>query len=271
MLAAFQRTITDERGDVVPGATVYFRSENGGGLASLFADRNGDVPLSNPVVADSEGFVRVFAPGAPYRVTAVKEGLVREWRYVPIGTAAEFDFGAVGNFPSAVRDALADRAAFDGEAEGFSVLITRDSSNSNQPTIYWKLSAGAADWSEGVTWGGPQGAPGAAANFDIALFVGRRPDPSEVVARYAFTANVVFPTGLAGSRASAGTAATGSPAFSLRRNGVEFGTCSFSGATGSFSSPSGANFVPGDVLTVVAPASVDATLEDISITLANQR
>ncbi len=55
--------------------------------------------------------------------------------------------------PNAVVALIADRDPFDGEAAGFSVLVEDDATNSNLPTVYFKLSAVAADWSGPVTFG----------------------------------------------------------------------------------------------------------------------
>ncbi|MGV1013716.1 MAG: DUF2793 domain-containing protein, partial [Methyloceanibacter sp.] len=54
--------------------------------------------------------------------------------------------------PNAAVDAIAGRAAYNGEAAAFSVLVIADSGNDNKPTLYFKLSASSADWSAGITW-----------------------------------------------------------------------------------------------------------------------
>ena len=54
--------------------------------------------------------------------------------------------------PDAVVNAIGDRAAHDAAPAAFSVLVVSDSTNANQPTLYFKLSATSADWSAGVTW-----------------------------------------------------------------------------------------------------------------------
>ncbi len=54
--------------------------------------------------------------------------------------------------PDAAVDAIAGRAAYDGEDAAFSVLVVSDAGNSGQPTLYFKLSATSADWSAGLTW-----------------------------------------------------------------------------------------------------------------------
>ena len=93
-LARWQATIQDFQGNIVPGASVEVRQEEtvGSPLAALFADRAGTIPLSNPVIADTEGFVAFHVAGGAYQITASSNNFQRQWRFTPIGTAAEFDF-----------------------------------------------------------------------------------------------------------------------------------------------------------------------------------
>lgn len=90
-LAVWQRTIVDEEGNVVPGAEIEVRREEDGSLATLYADRAGETPLSNPFAADMSGFVRFFAQGDAYTITAVGAGSTRTWRFDPTGRLQEFD------------------------------------------------------------------------------------------------------------------------------------------------------------------------------------
>lgn len=90
-LAVWQRTIVDEEGNVVPGADVEVRREEDGSLATLYADRAGETPLANPLAADMSGFVRFFAQGDAYTITAVGAGSTRTWRFDPTGRLKEFD------------------------------------------------------------------------------------------------------------------------------------------------------------------------------------
>jgi hypothetical protein len=57
--------------------------------------------------------------------------------------------------PNAVVNEIAGRDAYDDEAAAFAVLVVSDSSNDNKPTLYYKLSATSADWSDPVPW--PEG------------------------------------------------------------------------------------------------------------------
>src|SRR5690625_2833489 len=90
-LAVWQRTIVDEEGNVIPGAEIEVRREEDDSLATLYADRAGETPLANPLAADMSGFVRFFAQGDAYTITAVGAGSTRTWRFDPTGRLKEFD------------------------------------------------------------------------------------------------------------------------------------------------------------------------------------
>lgn len=96
-LARWQNTITDEEGNVLPGASVEVRREVGGSpLAALYTDRDGVTPAGNPLTADGDGFVGFHVAGGAFRVTATLGAFSRVWRYVGIGTASELDASAEG-------------------------------------------------------------------------------------------------------------------------------------------------------------------------------
>ncbi len=96
------------------------------------------------------------------------------------------------------------------------------------------------------------------------------PGASQVIERYIFATPVTFPAGLAGSYGTAGTAATAAASFAIQKNGSTVGTMAFAaGATSAgFTMASATSFAGGDVLTIVAPASPDATLANLAWTLA---
>lgn len=109
--------------------------------------------------------------------------------------------------------------------------------------------------------------------YDVGGNFGGKPTASQVILRLPMVRSVTFPTDLTGSRGVAGVAATAQTDFDLKRGGSSFGTMRFavSGTVASFISASGASFAAGDVLTVVAPGSPDATLEHIGFLLAGTR
>jgi hypothetical protein len=90
-LAVWQRTIVDDAGNVLAGASVEVRVEASGNLAVLKADRAGATGKDNPFTVGLDGFAQFFAVGGAYRITATSGAFSKTWNYVPIGTAAETD------------------------------------------------------------------------------------------------------------------------------------------------------------------------------------
>ena len=101
---------------------------------------------------------------------------------------------------------------------------------------------------------------------DIGTFVSGIPGNSEIVLRVIAASAFDVPT--SGHQGSSETNATASTVFTFKKNGVSFGTATFasSGNTATYSITATA-FAAGDVLSITAPASADATLADISLTL----
>lgn len=79
---------------IAPGAEITIRNPSGQ-LVPLWADRAGTQPHDNPFLTDNEGQFRVYADSGWVHVRAQKDGSVREWRYVPLGSAAAMDIGEV--------------------------------------------------------------------------------------------------------------------------------------------------------------------------------
>ena len=81
-------------------ALVTVRSESTGGLASLFEDRDGNSGLDNPFNADSQGRFEFYVTGGAYRIEVESDGFTQELRHQAVGTAAEFDAGALSDHQS---------------------------------------------------------------------------------------------------------------------------------------------------------------------------
>lgn len=103
-------------------------------------------------------------------------------------------------------------------------------------------------------------------------YVGR-PLENAFLLRYPFPRAASFAVGLSPSQGVAGTAATAQTDFDLLKNGVSFGTMRFaaSATTATFIAASPVSFVAGDILTVVAPATRDASLADIGFVISGTR
>lgn len=105
--------------------------------------------------------------------------------------------------------------------------------------------------------------------YDIAVSVSGKPGAGAIVGRLVAPRAFALPASLTGSVAKADVAATGSSTFSIKKNGSEVATLNFaaSGTTATFTNASEDSFSAGDVLTIVAPGSQDATLADLGIVL----
>lgn len=117
------------------------------------------------------------------------------------------------------------------------------------------------------------GGPGGPPPYDVGAMVAGAPDADAVCLRYKFPREVTFAAGLSPSQGVADVAATGETDFDIQQNGASVGTMTFAAAatTATFDMDSETVFEVGDVLTVVAPNTPDATLADISFVLSGTR
>lgn len=84
----WQRSIVDDSGNVLPEAQVEVVNVNDPEnpvAAVLYEDIDGEVELSNPFQADSDGFARFYADSGVYRITATKGAFTRTWEDVELG------------------------------------------------------------------------------------------------------------------------------------------------------------------------------------------
>ena len=107
---------------------------------------------------------------------------------------------------------------------------------------------------------------------DLAAFYPGVPTSRAVLLRHVAVRAWSLPTNAAGSALSAGTAATGSTTLTLKKNGSSIGTAvvSASGTTAAFT-VTATSFAALDILTVEGPATADATLADIALSLLGTR
>lgn len=126
-------------------------------------------------------------------------------------------------------------------------------------------------WFDGSAWTElPTGAP---TPYDLGGSYIGAPTDGVIILRYPMPRAMTFPASMTGSHGVSGVAATASSVFSLRKNGTQFGTMTFGvgSSIASFAAASQTSFAAGDVLTVMAPSPVDATLADIGFSLAGTR
>lgn len=118
-----------------------------------------------------------------------------------------------------------------------------------------------SDWTELLS-------PVPVTTYDVAFSVYGKPANAENVMRFIVPRALVLAANLQGSLAKAGIAGTASSVFSIKKNGSQVATITFSaGATsGTFSTQASLSLASGDVLTVDAQATADATLANIDFT-----
>lgn len=99
-LARYERTVVDETGDILPGASIEVRREKPGQpLEPLFTDRDGLVPAGNPIAADANGKVSFHCRGGAFQIIATSGAFNDVRRYQAIGTYQEVDDdGLIGHY-----------------------------------------------------------------------------------------------------------------------------------------------------------------------------
>lgn len=107
------------------------------------------------------------------------------------------------------------------------------------------------------------------ATYGIVLFYPDSPQADELMLLHVLAQSIDFTDGLPGSQALASTAATAETVFSIQYEGVEVATCTFAaaGTVGTYAATSEFTIAPGETFSIVAPASPDATLADITFTI----
>lgn len=122
-LPIFQRTVTNDSGDVINGAEVTVVDEATGLNATLFSDRAGTVPLTNPFFTGSDGLAQFYAAPGEYRITASGVAGAVTWRFsAMVGSSAFSDTNFIKD--SDIHDTLAGATSRTDIQEGSSVRIT---------------------------------------------------------------------------------------------------------------------------------------------------
>lgn len=96
------------------------------------------------------------------------------------------------------------------------------------------------------------------------------PGADAQLVRWVMTEAVTFPALFAGAQLGIGVSATAETTYSIEKNGAEVGTivvATDDGVTYTSTASAAVAFAVGDVLTIEAQVSADATLADVSISL----
>lgn len=110
--------------------------------------------------------------------------------------------------------------------------------------------------------------------YDIIMYkTSGVPTSSEVLLEFALTRDVIIPASMTNSYFQADVAATAQTDIDVQKNSVSAGTIRFAaaGTVATFIAASPITLTSGDLLTLVAPASADATLAKISGVVAATR
>lgn len=104
---------------------------------------------------------------------------------------------------------------------------------------------------------------------NLAIYIEGQPTSGETVLQYVVPEVMEFPQGLIGSVTAQGVETITTVEYTIAQNGIAIGTINFqpSPIDGSFTFPTAVTFNPGDVLTITAPNTPDASQSNISITL----
>lgn len=99
------------------------------------------------------------------------------------------------------------------------------------------------------------------------------PNASQLLLIYPAPRVFNFLASMPGSQMVAKVAATAETVFSIKKNNVEFATATFAiaGTVATFVAGASVSFAAGDILTLVAPGSPDATLANLGWALAASR
>lgn len=105
--------------------------------------------------------------------------------------------------------------------------------------------------------------------YGIVLFYPDKPAADELMLSHVLAQSIDFTAGLPTSRAKAETAATAETVFSIQHDATEVGTVTFAaaGTTGTYAAAADFTIAPGELFKIVAPATPDATLADITFTV----
>ena len=105
--------------------------------------------------------------------------------------------------------------------------------------------------------------------YDVATFFAGKPSTAAKIILYKTATAFAVAASFAGSIASAGTAATATTTFLIKKNGTQINTITFAPAstTGIFGNSSPVTFAAGDTISIEAPITPDASLADLLFTV----
>lgn len=112
-LPIFQRTVVDDAGNVIAGASVTAKVSSTGLDASIYEDREGTTPKANPFVTDANGLAEFYSAQNEYNITAESGALSIEWKNVSLVNTE-----SIKEFAASKIDSVFDVAGFTNLKEG---------------------------------------------------------------------------------------------------------------------------------------------------------
>ena len=186
------------------------------------------------------------------------------------GTLAQISNGTLALTASTTNYIVAQKS--DG-----AVSTATTTTNWNNRSAYWRLYSVVTGTVTVTSYTDAReiGAMTVSTPFDAVMFFPGAPTASAIVAQVVAARPLFFPGNLSGSVGYGKTAATASTVFDVKKNGSSVGSITFaaSGTVPTFSTTASAAIAlaSGDRLEVIAPATPDSTLANISFTLAGTR
>ena len=142
-LPIFQRTVVDDGGNVQPSASVTVLTESTGLAATIYSDRDGLFPITQPLITGIDGLIEFYADSNEYRIDAVTGSGSATWRYVIIGNSTVEAMAAADEAEAAAAAALA--------SEGNAATSETNASNSETNASNSETAAGVSETNAGVS------------------------------------------------------------------------------------------------------------------------
>lgn len=146
------------------------------------------------------------------------------------------------------------------------LTVSRNGLTIDNRSIDMTLIQGDAGW---IFTDGSGYKTGMARPYDIGVFANGVGTNNQILVRFKVVRGAIFPAGAPNAQATASANATGSTTYSFKKNGSVFATAVFGAgsSTGTWTQASDAVFAPGNLFEVDGPATADATLSDVGLTL----
>jgi hypothetical protein len=115
---------------------------------------------------------------------------------------------------------------------------------------------------------------GGRSKFDLTSFYPGIPGASAIILRIPVAHDIIFADDFAGSYGVSSANATATRVYTIKANDVDIGTATFNVGTSTavfYTTATTTILTAGDTISIVAPATADATLANIGICLAGER